>query len=147
EPDRQERRLAALEGAAAIHPRSVEIHTLAGETALALGRPDLALDHYRRGTAIAPKDPDALLGRAFAEQQLGRGDAAMATYRALLELREDPAALNNLGAALAARGELVEARRLFERVLAATSPATSREAAHRREAEQNLAIIEQLMRR
>ena len=142
-----ERRLAALEGAVAIHPRSVEIHTLAGETALALGRPDLALDHYRRGTAIAPKDPDALLGRAFAEQQLGRGDAAMATYRALLELREDPAALNNLGAALAARGELVEARRLFERVLAATSPATSREAAHRREAEQNLAIIEQLMRR
>lgn len=60
---------------------------VSAERAMSLGRYDSALTFYDELYARSKSDPNILLGRATALQQLGRDEAAIQAYEELLELR------------------------------------------------------------
>ncbi len=62
---------------------------VAAGRALKLGRYDAALDMYDTLYAKNKRDPRILMGRAVAQQNLGKDDAAISSYRELLDLDPD----------------------------------------------------------
>jgi Flp pilus assembly protein TadD len=62
---------------------------VAAGRALKLGRYDAALDMYDALYAKNKRDPRILMGRAVAQQNLGKDDAAISSYRELLDIDPD----------------------------------------------------------
>lgn len=62
---------------------------VAAGRALKLGRYDAALEMYDALYAKNKRDPRILMGRAVAQQNLGKDDAAISSYRELLDLDPD----------------------------------------------------------
>lgn len=80
-------------------------------------RPGAAAGYYRLYLAIAPGSRDVWLDLTHCYATLEQWGDAAAAARALLEqYPDDPAAMYNLGALHANRGEAAEARRWWQRV-------------------------------
>jgi Flp pilus assembly protein TadD len=88
---------------------------VAAERAMKLGRYESALEMYERMYETNKRDPNILLGRATALQQMDRGEAAVQAYDELLALRPDnvEAQINMLGL-MAKRYPAVALRRLLD---------------------------------
>ena len=94
------------------------LHSLAGQAAQHVNRPDEAAHHYAEAVRIDPRDTtsiDRLAMVRFGQQQY---EAALALYRDMLELTPDSAqTYSNLGATLYYLGRADEALRHFERAV------------------------------
>jgi spermidine synthase len=130
--DAQLRRVAALSAqgevgeleslltAARVHnPEHVALNRTLAALSLEAGRMDAALDYLAAALRTSPRDALARKARAIALHRANRLAAAIGAYNLALAQRPDDAELlNGLGAAHAARGDFVVARRYFERALA-----------------------------
>ena len=94
------------------------LHSLAGQAAQHVNRPDEAAHHYAEAVRIDPRDTtsiDRLAMVRFGQQQYGE---ALALYRDMLELTPDSAqTYSNLGATLYYLGRMDEAIHHFERAV------------------------------
>lgn len=79
--------------------RSTPATMVAAERAMALGRYEAAYDIFDRLYERNKRDPNILMGRAVALQNLGRDQAAIRAYEELLDIRPDnvEARVNMLG--------------------------------------------------
>lgn len=78
-------RFIVVKKAASADEKSSKI--VAAERAITLGRIESALEIYNSILATNKRDPEALLGRAIALQQLGMVDEAIFAYETLLDFR------------------------------------------------------------
>ncbi len=102
------------------HPDDSELHDDAGVLALQLGRPAVAVGHFRATAAQRPESAAAHYNLGTALTSAGLLDDAVASYERALALRPGYAvALNNLGDTLVALGRSVEAVRRYEQAVAA----------------------------
>ena len=88
---------------------SVEAHALAncfaGDTLLAQGRVDAAIEHFHRALALWPEFATSRCRLGNALSQKGLGDEAIVQYQAALKIEPDsPEFHNNLGTALSQKG-------------------------------------------
>lgn len=96
----------ALEAVGAGHPLSAEVHTLLGEVMVRQEKFEPAQEHFRtvvEGFEFSPLRAQAMLGLAQTEARLARDDQggvtqerAIARYRELVELLEDPRAKSSV---------------------------------------------------
>lgn len=125
---RYEESLTALGRALALDPElpmAATLHRLMGRSAEALGRPE-AEAFYQRSLATDPGDTESRNRLAMLHFGQERFEAALAGYRALLEIvPEDAQTHTNLGATLFHLNRLEEAARSFERA-AALDPSAER---------------------
>jgi len=100
-------------------PDAPDLLRMLGEVYLRKGDLTQAVAILEKTHTLAPKDATALLMLGNAQEQAGRTQEAMASYRRLLELQADnPAAMNNLAFLLAETGDnLDEALKLSQRAL------------------------------
>jgi tetratricopeptide (TPR) repeat protein len=91
---------------------------LAGTMALAGGAPEGAAAWFDRAIDAWPGSFLALAGRARADAAQGRVDAAVAGYRAAIEIAPQPDALTALGDLLVLRGDATGAEVQYSTVLA-----------------------------
>jgi tetratricopeptide (TPR) repeat protein len=99
-------------------PESAGAHAGLGDALAHAGRPDAAIDHYRRALALDPGLTVARLALASALDATGDAEGALEeSRRAATADPHDPAALNNLGARLARAGRPGEAEPLFRRAI------------------------------
>lgn len=111
-------------------PEDPEAHFQVGNAALAAGDAATAVAHYRRARAAAPgveavasNLATALAAHALAEQDAGRHEAAVASFREALPLSNSPILRNNLALSLIALRQLDEAIELLRPL---TEPAAKR---------------------
>jgi Tfp pilus assembly protein PilF len=100
----------------ALDPRAASMMAQ-GESELAAGRVDLAIDAYEAALAIQPGSVDVLLGLANATRRQGMQGKALHYYR--LALVVDPqnlTAISGEGAALVEKGAVDKARRNLSRL-------------------------------
>jgi serine/threonine-protein kinase len=115
---------ASMELAQSASRRAVEMNDLLapGWVTLGLvldgtGRPEDAVDAFRRALALSPRDPEALRGLANTYESLGRMADAEATYRLAIEARPGYwANFNQLGVFFYRIGRLDDAEKAFVRV-------------------------------
>lgn len=88
---------------------------LLGRVLYELHEPARALTHLRRAAALRPDQSDPYLLQAEIALEANQSDRAMAAADAMWDRARDPSGLEKLGGALAERGDLVRARRLFRR--------------------------------
>jgi tetratricopeptide (TPR) repeat protein len=101
---------------------SVEAHAtancFAGDTLLAQGRVDEALEHFQRALALWPESPTSHCRFGNALSQKGLKEEAIIQYQKALEIEPDSAeAHNNLGCALFQKGRANEAITHFQKAL------------------------------
>ena len=101
---------------------SVEAHALAncfaGDTLLAQGRVDEAIEHYQRALALWPEFATSRCHLGNALSQKGLGDDAIIQYQEALKIEPDSAEVhNNLGTALFQKGRQDEAIIQYEEAL------------------------------
>ncbi len=101
---------------------SVEAHALAncfaGDTLLAQGRADKAIEHYRRALALWPAFTTSRCHLGNALSQKGLGDEAIIQYQEALKIEPDSAEVhNNLGCALFQKGREEDAIVQFQMAL------------------------------
>lgn len=91
----------------------------AGQTALAAGKPQDAIDSFEAALAVDPRNVAAFAGIAAAYEKLGLPGKAVKYYREALALNpSDIAALEGQGRALAARGATARAQINLARIKA-----------------------------
>lgn len=101
-------------------PDDTELHDDAGVIALLLGRPSVAVSHFRASAERRPVDPAAHYNLGTALTQAGLFDDAVASYERALALRPKYArALSNLADTLVVLGRSDEAIRRYEAAVAA----------------------------
>jgi len=81
----QEGGLRRLESAAAAFPRSAAMRVWIGNTHRSWEEWPAALEGYDAALALAPKHPDALIGRTIALSQMGRAQDAINTATTVIE--------------------------------------------------------------
>ncbi len=102
------------------NPDDTELHDDAGVLALLLGRPAVAVGHFRATAAKRPLSAAAHYNLGTALTSAGLLDDAVTSYERALELRPDYAkALSNLGDTLVVLGRSAEAVRRYEQAAAA----------------------------
>ena len=105
-------------------PAQPQALTLLGVIARQAGRPDAAIELFRRATQVAPTYADAYynLGNALRDRNDRAGDdrhGAVEAYRRAIDLRPDQAGWhNNLAVVLLADGDAASAESGFRRALA-----------------------------
>lgn len=101
-------------------PEDTELHDDAGVIALLLGRPSVAVSHFRASADRRPTDAAAHYNLGTALTQAGLFDDAVASYERALALRPKYArALSNLADTLVVLGRSDEAIRRYEAAVAA----------------------------
>jgi Flp pilus assembly protein TadD len=101
-------------------PDDTSLHDDAAVLALILGRPAVAVAHFRATAQRRPDSAAAHYNLGTALTQAGLFDDAVASYERALQLQPRyPKALNNLGDTLASMGRLDEAAARYEASLAA----------------------------
>lgn len=99
---------------------SAKAHNVFGQALGAQGRPQEAIEHYRRALALNPRFAMARNNLGGALSVLGRTDEAIREYEEAIRIVPAyPEAHNNLGTALAASGRTREAIEHFTLALAA----------------------------
>ena len=112
--------LIGLETMLLSSPDDVELHDDAGVIALLLGRPAVAVQHFRASAARQPDSASAHYNVGTALTAAGLFDDAVASYERALQLRPRYArALSNLGETLVALGRTAEAIQRYEQAVAA----------------------------
>ena len=119
--ERYEESLDAIAQALSSQPDSNvagSLHSLAGQAAQHLNRPDEAAHHYAEAVRIHPRDTTSIDRLAMVRFGQQHYEAALALYREMLELTPDSAqTYSNLGATLYYLGRTDEALRHFERAV------------------------------
>ncbi len=112
--------LIGLETMLRSSPDDVELHDDAGVIALLLGRPAVAVQHFRASAARQPDSASAHYNVGTALTAAGLFDDAVASYERALQLRPRYAkALSNLGDTLVVLGRQAEAIQRYEQAVAA----------------------------
>ncbi|MDP9173586.1 MAG: tetratricopeptide repeat protein [Planctomycetota bacterium] len=97
-----------------VNPTSLQANSNLGFLAMADGKVDEAIAHYRNALIADPQDPDTNADLGNALMATGALDEAIEHYRVALRLMpNDPRIINNLGIALARSGHLREAATEF----------------------------------
>jgi tetratricopeptide (TPR) repeat protein len=116
------RAIVYLETAAALDPDNPAIQADIGQTLVALGEVQAALEHFVRVTELAPGDPNAwkLLALYSIENDVQVEPFGLPAARQhLLMLGEDPGALTLMARAHSLLGDAFTAEKFFQRALAA----------------------------
>jgi tetratricopeptide (TPR) repeat protein len=109
----------ALAQAAVLLPRDAETHKNLGSALLNAGRPDEAVESFRRALTLSPRYPQALAGLGKALRQTGQPREAVDCLKEALRLKHDHSDTHtDLGDALLALGEPVAALASFRRAAA-----------------------------
>jgi Flp pilus assembly protein TadD len=112
--------LIGLETMLASNPEDTALHDDAGVLALLLGRPAVAVTHFRATAERQPQSAAAHYNLGTALTSAGLFDDAVASYERALRIQPAYArALNNLGDTLVAMGRADEAVRRYEAAVAA----------------------------
>ena len=112
--------LIGLETMLLSSPDDTELHDDAGVIALLLGRPAVAVQHFRASAARQPESASAHYNVGTALTAAGLFDDAVASYERALQLRPRYAkALSNLGDTLVVLGRQTEAIQRYEQAVAA----------------------------
>lgn len=106
---------------AAAAPKHAATFQRLGLIALREGRPDKAVDEFRRSLSMEPADPVCLNNLGNVLRELGRNRESIAAYRRSLEYQPDYAsALYNLAGTLALQGEHLQAAGVYRQLLRKT---------------------------
>lgn len=112
--------LIGLETMLLSSPDDTELHDDAGVIALLLGRPAVAVQHFRATAARQPESATAHYNVGTALTAAGLFDDAVASYERALQLRPKYAkALSNLGDTLVVLGRQADAIQRYEQAVAA----------------------------
>lgn len=106
--------IAPLEAAAAMFPRSSEVHRILGTAYNAIGSDDKALDHLQRAVQLEPGDERARLALGRSLRDAGRlAEAANSLRETIAVLPRSAEARWMLAKVLEKTGQPIEAARLF----------------------------------
>ncbi|TWT43902.1 tetratricopeptide repeat protein [Phycisphaerae bacterium RAS1] len=110
--------LSPLDTAAARFPRSAEVWQSRADALRKLGQLERAAADYARAAELDPRDPAPLFSQAATYEAQGNHDAAVRTFRRLLE-RHGPTThrLLALGVSLSAIGDVRQAEQTYEQAL------------------------------
>jgi protein O-GlcNAc transferase len=99
--------------------RHSECHFQMGVLTTAIGRHDLALEHFVATVRLRPREARYQLHLGMVRDALGQGEAALSSYRTALKLKSNyPQAHNNLANTLCRLGRFDEAERHYRDALA-----------------------------
>jgi protein O-GlcNAc transferase len=110
--------LSSYDRALVIDADRAEVHFSRGNVLLKLRQFAQARESFQRTVALRPRHAHALNGLGKAHEELGELEAALAAYRAAMQVGEVVAAFNNAGALERSLGRLDEAEQTLRRGLA-----------------------------
>jgi serine/threonine protein kinase/tetratricopeptide (TPR) repeat protein len=99
-------------------PQSADAQVALGQARLMTGKPNEALDSFKRAISLYGNSAEAYAGLGEAQEMLGHAADAERAYQRTIQLRPDwPTAFNKYGAFCFKRGRYDEAAKQFRRVV------------------------------